>query len=333
MPPMGRKRSSNHDLPPRMHIKGGCYYYVTSTTPRKWIRLDKSIQVAKQMWASLEGAGTPGTFESLANKFMAECTPALAENTRKNYAVHSKTLIKVFGSMQLNEIRPHHIGTYLDKHAAPMSANIQIGLMSTMFERALRWGMADINPCKGVRRNKMKPRDRYVTDEEYRAIRAKCPEWLQIAMDISLLTGLRESDVLKIRLADLDDEHLYVQQKKTGKRQAYILNAALSSAISKAKTLAKEQGLKHQVRSLFLLHDRDGKKYAEKLLQVKFREARDDAGIKDVVFHDIRGKAATDGKGEGLDYQALLGHSKRDMSDRYVKARSTDKIAARNKEL
>jgi integrase len=52
-----------------------------------------------------------------------------------------------------------------------------------------------------------------------------------------------------------------------------------------------------------------------------------------VVFHDIRAKAATDSKGEGLDYQALLGHSKRDMSDRYVKARTTDKVAARNKEL
>jgi integrase len=326
---MGRKRTSNFDLPPRMHKKGDCYYYVTTTSPRKWIRLDKSLPVAKQMWASLEGAGTPGTFESLANRFLAECTKDLAANTRRNYNSHGNILIAVFGEMQLSEIKPHHIGNYLDRHSSPMSANIQIGLMSTMFERAMRWGMAETNPCKGVRRNKMKPRDRYITDDEYRAIRNKCPEWLQIAMDISLLTGLRESDVLKIRLADIDENHLYVQQKKTGKRQAYILNEALSSAIAKAKTLAKS----HQVRSLFLLPTSDGKQYPDKLLQAKFREARDTANVKDVVFHDIRGKAATDGKGEGLDYQALLGHSKRDMSDRYVKARATDKVSPRNKEL
>jgi integrase len=325
---MGRKRTSNFDLPPRMHMKGDCYYYVTTTKPRKWIRLDKSLQVAKQMWASLEGAGTPGTFESLANKFLADCTKDLAENTRRNYNSHAQTLINVFGNMPLSEIKPHHIGTYLDRHASPMSANIQIGLMSTMFERALRWGMADMNPCKGVRRNKMKPRDRYVTDDEYRAIRKECPDWLQIAMDISLLTALRESDVLKIRLADIDEGHLYVMQKKTKKRQAFVITEALASAIAKAKAL--ERG---SVRSLYLLFDSEGKRYGEKYLQDKFREARTEAGITDVVFHDIRGKAATDSKGEGLDYQALLGHSKRDMSDRYVKARSTDKIAARNKEL
>lgn len=326
---MGRKRTSNFDLPPRMHKKGDCFYYVTTTIPRKWIRLDKSLPVAKQMWAALEGAGTPGTFGSLANKFLAECTQDLAVNTRNNYTVHSKTLVKVFGAMQLNEIKPHHIGTYLDSHVAPMSANIQIGLMSTMFERARRWGMADMNPCKGVRRNKMKPRDRYITDDEYRLIRSHCPDWLQIAMDISLLTTLRESDVLKIRLSDIADGHLYVQQKKTGKRQAFGISAALESAMAKAKAL-KRGGA---VRSLYLLHDDSGKSYREKFLQEKFREARTLAGIKDVVFHDIRGKAATDSKGEGLDYQALLGHSKRDMSDRYVKARSTDKVASRNTEL
>jgi integrase len=325
---MGRRRTSNFDLPPRMHKKGDCYYYVTTTKPRKWIRLDKSLAVAKQMWASLEGAGTPGTFESLANKFLAECTKDLAENTRRNYTSHGNILISVFGHMQLSEIKPHHIGNYLDRHSSPMSANIQIGLMSTMFERALRWGMADTNPCKGVRRNKMKPRDRYITDEEYRAIRNKAPDWLQVAMDISLLTALRESDVLKIKLADLDDQHLTVVQKKTKKRQTYVITEALNSAISKAKALDRGS-----VRSLYLIFDHSGRRYSEKMLQEKFRKARDEAGISDVVFHDIRAKAATDSKGEGLDYQALLGHSKRDMSDRYVKARTTDKVAARNKEL
>jgi integrase len=325
---MGRRRTSNFDLPPRMHKKGDCYYYVTTTKPRKWIRLDKSLAVAKQMWASLEGAGTPGTFESLANKFLAECTKYLAENTRRNYTSHGNILISVFGHMQLSEIKPHHIGNYLDRHSSPMSANIQIGLMSTMFERALRWGMADTNPCKGVRRNKMKPRDRYITDEEYRAIRNKAPDWLQVAMDISLLTALRESDVLKIKLADLDDQHLTVIQKKTKKRQTYVITEALNSAISKAKALDRGS-----VRSLYLIFDHSGRRYSEKMLQEKFRKARDEAGISDVVFHDIRAKAATDSKGEGLDYQALLGHSKRDMSDRYVKARTTDKVAARNKEL
>lgn len=38
---------------------------------------------------------------------------------------------------------------------------------------------------------------------------------------------------------------------------------------------------------------------------------------------DVRAKAATDAAHAGLDYQAMLGHSERRMSERYVKVRAT----------
>lgn len=52
---MGRRRSSNHDLPPRMHREGGQFYYVTGTRPRKWIPLGADVNEVRRQWAILEG--------------------------------------------------------------------------------------------------------------------------------------------------------------------------------------------------------------------------------------------------------------------------------------
>lgn len=48
--------------------------------------------------------------------------------------------------------------------------------------------------------------------------------------------------------------------------------------------------------------------------------------MKDARFHDIRGKAATDAKADGQDYQAMLGHSTKRQSDAYVKAKETTRV-------
>jgi len=44
---------------------------------------------------------------------------------------------------------------------------------------------------------------------------------------------------------------------------------------------------------------------------------------RDTRFHDIRGMAATTAAEEGLDYQAMLGHTDRRMSERYIKKHRT----------
>jgi len=47
------------------------------------------------------------------------------------------------------------------------------------------------------------------------------------------------------------------------------------------------------------------------------------AGIPDAQFRDIRAMAAKASKDGGQDFQALLGHTTRAMSERYIKGRQT----------
>lgn len=55
---MGRNRTKDLDLPPRMYRRGACFYYVSNTLPRKWIALGDDLEVARVRWAKLE-AGLP----------------------------------------------------------------------------------------------------------------------------------------------------------------------------------------------------------------------------------------------------------------------------------
>lgn len=324
---MGRRRITHHDLPPRMSRKGGRYYHVTSAKPRTWTPLGSDLNSARLQWARLEGEYDPTIFGSAIDKFLAECAPQLAPNTRKSYAYNAETLRRVFGRMPHATISPSHVATFLDTHERPATANVQVGLMATIFERMMRWGWCATNPCRGIRRNPMKARDRYLEDAEFLSIRAKAPDYLVAAMDIAYLTGLRVSDIVKIHLHDLKLDSLYVVQKKTGKKQAFQLTEYLKAAIERAKAL------KRPVRGLWLFCRRDGQPYKEATLSSSFRASALRAGVSDARFHDLRAKAASDAKKLGQDYQALLGHAAQSTSDRYVRVRQADKVEPLSRKL
>jgi integrase len=325
---MGRKRTSNFNLPPRMHLKGGCYYHVSSAVPRKWTRLDPDPNRARILWATLENEhADTDSFQALADRYMAECTDNLAPATQKQYGIYANTLAAVFGNMPLSGITPQHIAKYLDEHRSPTMANNQVSMLAVMFEKAMRWGWIDRNPARGIRRNSMKPRDRYITDDEFRTIREAAPDFIRCAMDICYVTGMRQGDILKIKLSDITADGLMVQQGKTGKKQCFTLSYELSAALNRAKALP------HPVRSFFLLSSQNGQPYKQRTFQQKFLATIRETKIENIHFHDIRAKAATDAKKLGQDYQALLGHANRTMSDRYVKLREVEQVEPLRKEL
>ena len=89
-------------------------------------------------------------------------------------------------------------------------------MLSHVFNKAREWGCTDApNPCRGEDFTES-GRDRYVTNAEFMAVRAKADATLQDAMDIALLTGQRPAGVLKIIRTDIRDGALFVAQNKTG---------------------------------------------------------------------------------------------------------------------
>ncbi len=73
---------------------------------------------------------------------------------------------------------------------------------------------AALLPPKLAREKKPKQRKRLSLDQ-YRAIYEQAPEWLQVAMDISLQTGLRRGDICRLKFEDYHEGCLHVIPAKT----------------------------------------------------------------------------------------------------------------------
>jgi len=320
---MGRKRQTNHGLPPRMHLKGGTYYYVTSGQPRKWIRLDRDLAKAKILWAQLESGGAVGGsfFPAVLQQWLtSEQYSALATATKKTYQALIDLLPQVFDG-PLESIQAQHVAQFMDAHDSKAQANIGRVILSNVFDYAIRRGIVPgPNVAKMVQKFTIKGRDRYLTDAEFNTIRDNGNDVVKVAMDLASLTGARITDILKISLADCREDGLYIQQHKTGKRQLFTWSDPLRQAIATARRLPRP------IRSLHLLCTKRGKPYTYAAFYTIWSGACERAGVVDVHFHDIRGKAATEAKAQGQDYQALLGHASQAMSDKYIKRREVERV-------
>lgn len=336
---MPRPRSKNRDLPPRMQKKWRTYYYTPCINGKlKWIRLSDDFEEAKRLWAEYEneqaeGAIVKGTFTELANRYKRDVLPQKAKKTQQTQLTELYKLVAVFGKMRIKSIKSPHVAQYLDMSPKKTAANREVALLSHMFTKAIRWGLADINPCLGVERNKEKPRDRYITDEELMKLRECATQALRIMIDVAYLTGMRRQDIFSIKklndgkaTAYLDIDGIYIEQKKTGHRQKFTYSKALRKVIDEALSISDE-------RSNYLFTNSRGKKYTEGGFKSAWELIVKKSGVQDVHFHDIRAKSATDAKKLGVDHSKLLGHTSRRMSDRYVKLRFTDEVNPLNTEL
>src|SRR3989338_498271 len=236
---MGRKRTINHDLPPKMNLKGKMYYHVSTDTPRKWTKLGQDLSIAKRLWAEIEGE-QPGpnnsTFRGITARYRKEVFPAKAPQTQRDNEKELARLEAVFGSMPVDAIKPHHIKRYLDERgkAAPVRANREKALFSHVFNFARACGYTDAqNPCAGVRGHRETGRDRYVEHDEFLAVWNAAHYTVQDAMDLALLTCQRPADLLKMNRGDIRDGELCLAQNKTGKPLRIAVTGELKDLIER----------------------------------------------------------------------------------------------------
>ena len=91
-----------------------------------------------------------------------------AKSTLDENLVEQKNLVKVFGNMPPQTIKPKHIYGYLAARAdagAPAKANKEIALLSAIFEYGRTRGELETNPCRDIKYNPTRPSDKYVKTE------------------------------------------------------------------------------------------------------------------------------------------------------------------------
>jgi integrase len=315
-------RQTNKHLPRRVYWKHGAFYLVTAEN--KWIRLGKS---EAEMYASLSRLQNQDTslepsMSALFARYLAEVVPTKAPRTQNDNQKELNNLEKSFGKLDPKKIKPIHVYQYLDARGktARTRANREIALLSHVFSYAIRWGICEHNPCREVRKLSEKPRDRYVEDWEYAAVYAIAPTIIKAAMEVAVITGMRQGDILALKRTDCTSEGLSVVQSKTRKKQIFQWTPGLRSALDQAIAIDRS------ISSIWIFATTTGRRYSSSGFQTAWHRLMDKAIADGLLtnrftFHDLRAKAGS----EHEDATRLLGHQN-PATTRRVYIRKPDKV-------
>lgn len=303
---MGRKRKHNRDMPARVYWSNGQWFFAQKAGP--WLPLGPDKTEARKKHADLlADKPAAGTMAEGFARYRKDVLPKRAPKTQKEYGRALDRLEKVFGLVAPGNVTDGHIGTYLDSHPSPVSANREIAVLSIVFTKMRRWGLhRGANPCMKIERNPEAPRTLYVTDAMFLKVYEGAPLLIRVMMGLALLTGQREADLVKIRKSDLGRDGITFQQGKTGKKLLVRWTDALAMVCGEAAQLAREG-----VVSTFLVAQPNGQPYtANGFRNAWKRHMRALVAAEKITpaerfwFHDLRAKAGSDAK-DGR----LLGHA------------------------
>lgn len=229
--------------------------------------------------------------------------PTKAPKTQSEQRGQAEKLRKIYGNARPRDItRPivYQVHQRMGLNA-PVSANRHLALLSHVMKYAAQMGHIESNPCQGVERHKERARQRYVTDQEYLAVWTKASPMLQVLMDLALLTGQRQADLLSLTVRQLIPEGILFQQGKTGRKLIVRWSDSLRAVIDQSKLLSK-------VGSMYVVCTSKGQPYTSEGVQTAWQRLMRSCLEQGIIqerftFHDLRAKAGSDAK-DGR----LLGH-------------------------
>lgn len=277
--------------------------YYLDTADGKRVPLGDNLPKAIERYHELLNVPVTGvvTFAYAAKQYRAKQLPLKSAKTQSEQERQLTALIDAFPNALLDEIEPFHIAQYRDKRSAKVAANREISLFSNIWNWSREQGYTSkANPTRGVRKNPERPRDRYVSDEEFRAVWVKAAPCVQDAMDLALLTGQRQGDVFSWRFSDIQDGYLQVLQAKTRKPLQMKIEGELASVIERIKNRPRN------ATGNWLIQSENGQRLSKTMFRKRFEKARDAAG-SDWQFRDLRAKSASDSD-TLAEAQERLGH-------------------------
>lgn len=327
---MGRKRKSPTGLPSRWeHSHGGYFYRVPEHVRDQWegkskFLLGHTLAEAYATWyARVDAPRETKTMGQAFTRYVAEVVPSLSPKTQRDYLRAIAALRPVFEEVAPASIEPMHVRKYMRLRPRVLG-NREKAVLSTVLSWCVEWGEIRLNPVKGqVRRNTEAPRDRYVTDAEVEAFLAHCSPMLRAYVNLKLLTGVRQGQLLGLSRSDWDGERLTVPKAKGGKAVVYR-GEALQDAIADVLRLRRGKAL----ASMFLFATRNGGRYTgEGFRSIWQRVMRKylQAGGARFTEHDLRAKVASDA--EGLERAAdHMGHQSSGITRRVYRRKPAEVV-------
>ena len=204
----------------------------------------------------------------------------------------------LYKTYPINKIRRSTISKYKDvlgKRVSGSTVNRRLDVISSMFTTFKKeWGYPVENPVLSIRRpKKAEPRDRRLSDVEINKLLKgnRTSPIMKSIIEISLETGMRLSEILRIDLDRLEGSTLVIPIAKTKPRVIPLTTRAVN--------LIKNTTLPFKI--------------SKWVVSKTFNRLCKEYGIKDARFHDCRRNALTNFmKDKGLNVpetMKIAGHS------------------------
>src|ERR1700733_3952016 len=222
-----------------------------------------------------------------------------------------------FGTLKLREARD-----LLGNGRAPGTVNRYLSAMRSAWNWARAAGLVPQEKAWPTRLLLTEPRERvrFLSDVELAAVLKEAEAaglWMHAAVLLSLGTGLRQGELLRLAWNDIDLEKGVLQgliSKNTRRRSVHIPEPAIA-ALKKLKKDGRVIGLAR----VFLTDE--GEPADKFYLNYRWSKVRTAAGLSDFRWHDLRHSCASILAQNGatlVEIGAVLGHSSPSITAKYA---------------
>ena len=285
------------NLPDNVHIKGGRYYYVTQVSgKREWIPLTRVDEGEAEFYIALGRVKRYGreTLSDIFDQYLTSGICSLAPGTQKSYRGYiRRTLRPVFGEMLPDDVEPVDVAQYLElrkEQGAAVAANREKACLSSVYNFAMRKRLASRNPCKNVTRNRERPKNRYVRDDEYLEAFEGAEPYVQDLMAVIYLMGLRPNEARELKRSQITPKGIRWEESKTGRVKIVEWTSALQYFITRATS---------RCDSRYVLTNSLGGPWTQWGMSSAMRRIRRRVDGPTFTWHDLRAKAESDSE-EGM---------------------------------
>ena len=247
----------------------------------------------------------------------------LKTRTRREYRhCLDAYILPAIGSFRVADVaRADIVEIHSSLRDKPYQANRVLEVARAMFNHAEIWELRaeGTNPCRRVKRNPERKKERHLLPEELRRLGAVLDErltagletpYVTAAFKLLIFTGCRLNEIQTLQWSFLKGGSIELPDSKTGERRIPLPPAAR----------AVIAGLPRDPENPFIIAgDVPGRHITD--LQRPWRRIRKAAGLDDVRIHDLRHTYASNAAKQGLSLPMvgkLLGHSQMQTTMRYA---------------
>ena len=268
------------------------------------------------------------TINELWEEYLSSSSALLTIGTVERKKSALKHLFKFFGDTQISEIDFVIIEKYLsfrkkeilnkdsnlgkrEQEISFRTANIELAVLSSLLNFALRRGYLEKNPAAGIKKLNELSRLKTLSDSDIDKLIAGATNKLtRNIMTFLIYTGCRKGEALNLKWDDVDMQNDVIAIK--GTKTKYDRYIPIS------KPLKELLGGIEKYQDCLYVFNKNGAKLGD--FKKSFHTACKNAGFKDMHIHDLRHVFASKMVKDGVSLYItgeLLGHRTTQMTKRY----------------